>query len=47
MELIADARVARETLGWQSRVTLEDGVARTAASIRDYLAEYKPELYVI
>jgi len=47
MELIADARVARETLGWQSRVTLEDGVARTAASIRDYLAEYKPEMYVI
>ncbi len=47
MELICDATIARERLGWQSRVSLEDGVARTAEWIRGYLAEYKPEMYVI
>ncbi len=44
-ELICDATRAREALGWAPRVTLEDGVARTAAWIADHLAEYKPDLY--
>ena len=45
MELIADAGRARAALGWQPRVTLEQGVERTAAWIRDHLADYKPHLY--
>ena len=45
MELICDATAAREALGWESRVTLEDGVRRTAKWIADHLGDYKPELY--
>ncbi len=47
MELIADATLARERLGWQPTVTLEDGVARTAAWIRGALSAYKSDRYVI
>jgi dTDP-glucose 4,6-dehydratase len=45
MELICDASKARAALGWQPRVTLEEGVARTAAWIAEHLADYKPHLY--
>ncbi len=45
MALIADASQARERLGWTSRVTLEEGVRRTAAWIADHLPDYKPALY--
>jgi dTDP-glucose 4,6-dehydratase len=44
-ELVCDASRARTTLGWQSRVQLEDGVRRTAAWIADHLGNYKPERY--
>jgi NAD dependent epimerase/dehydratase len=45
MALIADATLARERLGWTSRVSLEDGVKRTAEWIGRHLADYKPGLY--
>jgi nucleoside-diphosphate-sugar epimerase len=45
MALVCDATVARERLGWVSRVSLEDGVGRTAVWIRGHLADYKPGIY--
>jgi nucleoside-diphosphate-sugar epimerase len=45
MKLICDASLAREKLGWQSRVGLEEGVKRTAAWVADHLADYKPRIY--
>lgn len=45
MELICDATRARAALGWESRVTLEEGVRRTASWIADHLSDYKPNLY--
>jgi nucleoside-diphosphate-sugar epimerase len=47
MQLIADATIAHEKLGWTNRVPLEQGVARTVEWIREHLAEYKPHMYVI
>ena len=46
-ELVCDASRARETLGWQHRVRLEDGVRRTAAWIADHLGDYKPQRYTV
>lgn len=45
MELVCDASAARAALGWESEVSLEDGVARTAAWIENRLDEYKPGIY--
>jgi dTDP-glucose 4,6-dehydratase len=45
MALIADASRARERLGWTCRVTLEDGVRRTAEWVAAHLDDYKPGLY--
>ena len=45
MELICDATVAQEKLGWVSRISLEDGVKATANWIADHLQDYKPHLY--
>lgn len=45
--LLADATVAREVLGWQSRVGLEQGLERTVAWFREHLADYRPDEYVL
>jgi nucleoside-diphosphate-sugar epimerase len=45
MQLICDASLAREKLGWQSLVPLEEGVRRTAEWIGAHLDRYKPGLY--
>jgi len=45
MELVCDAALARAKLGWESRVSLEEGVARTRAWIEDHLRDYKPGIY--
>ena len=45
MELIGDASLAREKLGWRPKVTLEEGVSRTVRWIGDHLGDYKPHLY--
>lgn len=43
--LIADASKAREALGWAPQVSLEDGLERTVAFIRDNLHLYRPQDY--
>ena len=45
--LLADATVAREILGWQSRVSLEQGLERTVAWFREHLVHYRPDDYVL
>jgi dTDP-glucose 4,6-dehydratase len=45
MQLVCDATLARERLGWAPRVALEEGVRRTAEWIAGHLADYKPRLY--
>jgi NAD dependent epimerase/dehydratase len=45
--LCADNRRAREIIGWQPRVTLEDGLARTIAWMRENHERYKPEVYAV
>lgn len=41
--LESDPSLARERLGWTPRVTLEEGVQRTADWLRAHLQHYKPE----
>jgi dTDP-glucose 4,6-dehydratase len=45
MELVASAERAKELLGWSSRVSLEDGLARTIEWLKRHLDEYKIETY--
>ncbi len=45
MELICDASKARQELEWSSRVSLEDGIGRTADWMRKNLHEFKPSIY--
>lgn len=40
--LIADASRAKEALGWAPQVSLENGIERTVAFIRDHLHLYRP-----
>lgn len=45
--LLCDASKAREKLGWEPRVSLEEGVRRTAAYIQKNLAAYRPNDYAL
>jgi NAD dependent epimerase/dehydratase len=45
MELLCDNRKARELLGWQPQVSLEQGLTETIKFIRDHRERYKPGLY--
>ena len=45
--LIADASLAGRRLGWRPRVTVEEGLARTVAFIRDHPQMYRPEEYAV
>jgi nucleoside-diphosphate-sugar epimerase len=45
MELVCDATLARDVLGWESRTPLEEGVRQTVAWMQEHLAQYKPHLY--
>jgi NAD dependent epimerase/dehydratase len=45
--LCADNRVARELLGWEPRVTLEEGLRRTIAWLQENNERYKPGIYAI
>jgi NAD dependent epimerase/dehydratase len=45
MELLCNSGKAQKMLGWEPRVSLEEGLSRTVAYIRDYLHHYKPQLY--
>jgi len=46
VRLLSDNRLAREKLGWQPEVSLEDGLARTTAWVRAHLGLYKPDEYM-
>src|SRR6266540_2627512 len=43
--LLADASRARTLLGWQPRVSLDEGLARTVEFIRRHLDRYRPKEY--
>lgn len=45
--LVADASRAERTLGWKPRVTVEAGLARTVAFIRDHPHLYRPDEYAV
>jgi len=45
LRLHADAQRARRMLGWQPRVSLDEGLERTIAWIRAHLEFYRPEVY--
>ncbi len=45
MELLCDNRKAQALLGWQPRVSLEEGLQETIKFIRDHRERYKPEMY--
>jgi nucleoside-diphosphate-sugar epimerase len=43
--LESDASLARELLGWQATVSLEDGMRRTAEWLRENLAHYRTDFF--
>jgi len=45
MELICNYGKAQKLLGWEPRVSLEEGLGRTITYIRNHLDLYKPQLY--
>jgi len=45
MELLCNSGKAQKMLGWEPRVSLEEGLGRTVSYIRDHLHHYKPQLY--
>lgn len=45
LELVCDHSQARELIGWEPRVSLEEGLARTIKFIQENLSRYKPEIY--
>ena len=45
--LLADATLARSVLGWQARVPLEDGLARTIAWLDAHREAYRPGVYTV
>jgi NAD dependent epimerase/dehydratase len=45
--LCANADAARSLLGWEPRVTLEEGLAATADWIGDHLERYRPGVYSV
>jgi dTDP-glucose 4,6-dehydratase len=47
MELLCDNRKARDLIGWQPQVSLEEGLQATIAFIRQHRDRYKPGTYNI
>lgn len=45
--LLCDYSKARRLTGYEPRVSLEEGLKRTAAWIREHIREYKPQVYKI
>jgi len=47
MQLICDPTLAGKVLGWKPQVTLEEGLDRTIAWIREHLDAYKTSVYAV
>jgi dTDP-glucose 4,6-dehydratase len=45
--LLADNSHARRLLGWEPRVTLEEGLRRTVDWIRQHPHKYRPDVYTV
>lgn len=45
--LVCDSSKAQSLLGWEPKVSLEDGLTRTANYLRDHLAQYRSQEYLI
>ncbi len=45
--LLADSRLATDLLGWNPEVSLEEGLERTIAWLRENLDKYRPGVYVV
>ena len=45
LRLVSDNRLARENLGWSPQISLDDGLDRTIAWVRDHLDLYRPGQY--
>lgn len=45
--LVCDASKARRLLGWIPRVSLDEGLRRTAEYLRDHMEQYRPQDYAI
>lgn len=45
--LLCEPSKARQLLGWTATVSLDEGLARTAAYVRRHLTEYQAERYVV
>lgn len=46
-ELLCDNRLARSLMGWEPRVSLDEGLSRTIAFIEANRSLYKPDLYAV
>ena len=45
MRLISDNQLARERLGWQPKISLDEGLDRTIAWISENIDRYRPDVY--
>ncbi len=45
--LVADNTLARELLGWEPAVSLEEGLGRTIEWVQQHLRRYRPDVYAI
>jgi nucleoside-diphosphate-sugar epimerase len=45
--LLADSTRARTILGWEPKVSLEEGLEKTLAWVERHLERYRPEVYTI
>jgi dTDP-glucose 4,6-dehydratase len=45
--LVADASRARMLLGWEPKVSLEEGLDRTIDWLREHAGMYRPEVYAL
>jgi dTDP-glucose 4,6-dehydratase len=45
--LLAETTAAREVLGWQPTITLEEGLATTIQWVREHLHAYRPGVYAV
>ena len=47
LRLRSDNRLARELIGWEPQVSLDEGVRLTIEWVREHLDRFDPDRYVI